>query len=102
MRAYRKRPSNGVRYLLRRGAFWRWRIAPLVKLRRFSRLLRRGGTRRHLSAHGIVVAFSPTGDPATSVFEDAVMLSQAGEVDFTALSARPKTLIREPTVPACI
>ena len=36
--------------------------------------------------HAGVVAFSRTGDPATGEFEDAVILSQAGEVDLDALA----------------
>jgi hypothetical protein len=38
------------------------------------------------NAHTGVVAFSRTGDPATGEFEDAVILSQAGEVDLDALA----------------
>ena len=34
-----------------------------------------------------VVAFAHAGDPATGDFEDAVILSQAGDVDLDALSA---------------
>ena len=37
-------------------------------------------------AHAGVVAFSRAGDPATGDFEDAVILSQAGDVDLDALS----------------
>jgi hypothetical protein len=37
-------------------------------------------------AHVGVVAFSRTGDPAIGEFEDAVILSQAGEVDLDALT----------------
>ena len=38
-------------------------------------------------AHAGVVAFSRTGDPATGEFDDAVILSQAGEVDLDALTS---------------
>jgi hypothetical protein len=37
-------------------------------------------------AHAGVVAFSRTGDPTTGEFQDAVILSNAGEVDLDALS----------------
>ena len=36
--------------------------------------------------HAGVVAFSRTGDPSTGEFENAVIFSQAGEVDLNALS----------------
>lgn len=36
--------------------------------------------------HAGLVAFSRTGDPATGEFSDAVILSQAGEVDLDALT----------------
>ena len=36
--------------------------------------------------HAGVVAFSRTGDPATGEFEEAEILSQAGEVDLDALT----------------
>ena len=36
--------------------------------------------------HAGVLAFSRAGDPSTGDFEDAVILSQAGEVDLDALS----------------
>jgi hypothetical protein len=37
-------------------------------------------------AHAGVVAFSRSGDPISGEFEDAVILSQAGDVDLDALS----------------
>jgi hypothetical protein len=46
-------------------------------------------TRRAASlahAHASVVAFSRTSDPTVGEFEDAAILSQAGEVDLNALS----------------
>lgn len=39
-----------------------------------------------IGSHAGVVVFSRTGDPATGEFDDAVILSQAGEVDLSALS----------------
>ncbi len=38
------------------------------------------------AAHAGAVAFSRTGEPASGEFEDAVILSQYGEVDLDALN----------------